>query len=298
MTAGVRVMAPAKINWTLEVLGKRSDGYHEIRSVMQTIDLVDTMTLRPADTLTLSITGDPAVLWNDSLESNLAYRAGALLRERCGARSGAEIQLEKRIPVASGLGGGSSDAAAALRGLNRLWKLRLREEDLMAIGAELGSDVPFFIRGGTALASGRGEVLEALPEAPKQRLLLAWWDRPPLKDKTARMYRWLEPQHFTHGEHAERLAHRLRNGDAIRREDLYNVFDHMLPSHDSDVAVSPMWQRRGGPHLCGSGPASFFLLEPGQSTEPLRRAFERLGQPTAEASTVSARDTVTIGDIS
>jgi 4-diphosphocytidyl-2-C-methyl-D-erythritol kinase len=125
----LRLVAPAKINWTLEVLGKRDDGYHEIRSVMQTVALADAVTLRPAGDVSLSVHGDDA-LAAELREQNLAYRAAAALR---GAASrGVAIVLEKHIPAAAGLGGGSSDAAAVLRGLRRLWSLDIADGELMA----------------------------------------------------------------------------------------------------------------------------------------------------------------------
>src|SRR5687768_1385067 len=143
--------AHAKINLTLEVLGKRADGFHEIRSVMQRITLADTLTIRRAEELILACS-DPELEGPE----NLVWRAAELLRGEYGVSAGASLALEKRIPVAAGLGGGSSDAAAALRGLNELWKLGLNGERLRDLGARLGSDVPFFLlESGSALAEGR-----------------------------------------------------------------------------------------------------------------------------------------------
>ena len=157
--------AHAKINLTLEVLGKRADGFHEIRSVMQRITLADTLTIGRAEELILACS-DPGLEGPE----NLVWRAAELLRGEYGVSAGASLALEKRIPVAAGLGGGSSDAAAALRGLNELWKLGLNGERLRDLGARLGSDVPFFLlESGSALAEGRGERL--MPLAP----LPAWW---------------------------------------------------------------------------------------------------------------------------
>src|SRR5688500_15047283 len=132
--------AHAKVNLTLEVLGKRADGFHDIRSVMQRISLADTLTVERAEGLTLTCS-DPGLEGPE----NLVWRAAELLRTECGVAEGAALRLEKRIPVAAGLGGGSSDAAAALRGLNELWRLRLSGERLWELGARLGSDVPFFL---------------------------------------------------------------------------------------------------------------------------------------------------------
>ncbi len=152
--------APAKINLFLEVLGKREDGYHEIETVMQAVGLSDRLEFwrRPAGEFSISVAGGPA----PADEDNLALRAARLLARESGEQEGIHIHLEKRIPVGGGLGGGSSDAAAALRGLDRLWGLGARREDLANIGSKLGSDVNFFLSGGTAVCRGRGELVEPL----------------------------------------------------------------------------------------------------------------------------------------
>ena len=156
----IRLQAPAKINLTLEVLGRRADGYHEVRTVLAAVDIADELELSEADGLALTVEPEGAV----PVEDNLVLRAAALLRDAAPAGAGAAIVLHKRIPVAGGLGGGSSDAAAALLGLRRLWDLDLSDRTLAELAALLGADVPFFLRGGTALAAGRGEQLTVLPQ--------------------------------------------------------------------------------------------------------------------------------------
>ena len=138
----LRLRAPAKLNWTLEVLGDRPDGYHEVRTVLQTVALSDWVTLTPAAGLSLRLQGEAGPLTGEPLDANLAYRAAVLLREEAGSRDGARIELEKGVPVAAGLGGGSSDAAAVLRGLRRLWDLSLSDAELATLGARLGADAP------------------------------------------------------------------------------------------------------------------------------------------------------------
>ena len=188
------VRAYAKLNLTLEVLGRRPDGYHEITSVLQTVSLADVLSFRPAPTLSLRCS-DPTLVSED----NLALRAARLLGETTGCTQGAEVTLEKHIPVASGLGGGSADAAAALWALDRLWDLRLPETQLSTLAARLGSDVPFFLQGGTALAQGRGERVTQLPPAPEAWFLVV---RPPLEipTKTATLYGMLDQRHWTKGK--------------------------------------------------------------------------------------------------
>ena len=169
-TAGVPLVlqTSAKVNLALEVLGKRSDGYHEIATVMCAVDLFDRLTLEVAPGLSLEA-DDPALPID---ERNLIVRAAMLLREAAGVAKGARLRLQKRIPVAAGLGGGSSDAAAALMGLNRLWGLRWPRERLEALAVRLGMDVPFFLGRGPALATGRGEHLKRLPAAGAYALVL------------------------------------------------------------------------------------------------------------------------------
>lgn len=286
---GLELHAYAKINWTLEVLGRRPDGYHEVRTIMQTIALADTVTLQPADGLSLSITGEAGALASEGPESNLAYRAAELLRERTAHRGGAHIRLTKRIPFAAGLGGGSSDAAAVLRGLRRLWKLDMSDEELAQIAAELGSDAPFFLRGGTALATGRGEVIESLPDAPARTVFVACKQQP-IAGKTARMYAALGPAQYTDGSRTERLAERLRAGEPVRDEDVCNVFEAVLPEVDAEAAETFRRASKlgiGRPHLCGSGSAFFIVLEQEQDSLPLVRALKDLGLSAIENWTVS-----------
>jgi 4-diphosphocytidyl-2-C-methyl-D-erythritol kinase len=293
----LEVRAHAKINWTLEVLGKRADGYHEVRTVMQTIALADTIRLEPARELTLALSGEAGALPAGGRESNLALRAAELLRERTGAETGARISLAKRIPVAAGLGGGSSDAAAVLRGLCVLWDLAITDDELGSIAAKLGSDAPFFLRGGTALASGRGGVIETLPDVPPQHLALAWPPRTDPRDKTARMYAALRPKHYTDGARTERLAARIRAGDPAADDDIYNVFEAALPAVDSQAAQLMEKAARfgfGQPHLCGSGPAFFLPASDRPDLDKLTEALGALGLAVCVTQTVSAAEAVAV----
>ncbi len=155
----LRMQARAKINWTLDVLRRREDGYHELDMLLQSVELHDTLTLEPADTLSLALAkGRP--LRVD--EKNLVIRAARALQAEAGIARGARMTLEKRIPIGAGMGGGSADAAAALIGLNGLWGLGLTEAELERIGLGLGADVPFCVRGGLQRAGGIGERLEPL----------------------------------------------------------------------------------------------------------------------------------------
>ena len=184
----LRVEAFAKVNRSLRVLGRRRDGFHELDTIFQTVDLTDTLFFlegeeggKAAGDVSLTIEG--AELPADG--SNLILRAARALREKSAVRAGARIHLSKKIPIGGGLGGGSSDAAATLRGLVALWRLPATEGDLHALAASLGSDVPFFLLGGRARGTGRGEILETLPDGPEEWLLLAF---PPFSLSTAAVY--------------------------------------------------------------------------------------------------------------
>ena len=157
--------APAKINLSLDVLHKRKDGYHEMELVMTTIDLADRLIFKEIKGKDIQIESTNSFLPLD--QRNIAYKAAQLLREKFKISNGVEIKIEKNIPIAAGLGGGSSDAAATLRGLNKLWELNLSLDELAELGARLGSDIPFCVYGGTAYATGRGDQLKQLDPIPQ-----------------------------------------------------------------------------------------------------------------------------------
>ncbi len=178
------VEAQAKINLCLRVVGQRADGFHDVQTLLQTIDLVDEVRAEPAPAgaLEFRVEPDGSV---PSGDDNLVLRAAQALRDRAGANYGASIELIKKIPVGAGLGGGSTDAAATLVLLDALWDLRLGREALETIAAELGSDVPFFLQGGLALATGRGEIVRPLSDLPSHAVLVCV---PPIQISTRDVY--------------------------------------------------------------------------------------------------------------
>jgi len=179
----LKITARAKINLTLDVLGTLPDGYHEVRTVMQLLDLCDILEISSGISgITLSSDSKKIPIGPE----NLVYRAAQLLLARTGLEKRAHINIIKRIPVAAGLGGGSSNAAAALWGLNRFWELGFTPEELMEMGAEIGADVPFFMTAGTALGSGRGDKLTPLPSPPPMGVLLV---KPHFGVSTAQVYK-------------------------------------------------------------------------------------------------------------
>ena len=288
----VQAKAYAKVNWVLEVLQRRTDGYHEVRTVLQTIDLCDSLELQPAAELCLEAHDEglpPA-------EENLVMKAAHLLRERADGLPGARMRLSKVIPAAAGLGGGSSDAAAALRGLNQLWGLDLPRDALEHIAARLGSDVPFFIHGGTALAEGRGERITPLPDAPPQELVIAL-PALTLADKTRRMYSLLTPADHTDGSAARRLAVAIRQGKPVADGHLFNVFDGPA------FRTFPELERLRGAllaagarfvHLAGSGPALFTLAGDATQRERLVCAAAEAGARAFVAATVPATEALSL----
>ncbi|TET37725.1 MAG: 4-(cytidine 5'-diphospho)-2-C-methyl-D-erythritol kinase [Planctomycetota bacterium] len=181
---------PAKINLCLEVLGKRDDGYHEIATVMQTVTWFDRMTVEAVDGPDMLSVCGPACAGVPDDDSNLVLKAADLLREKTGVKKGAKILLEKSIPHGSGLGGGSSNAAAALAILNRLWETGLPHSELVEIASGIGSDVPFFLSGGLALAEGRGEKITKLPQVSSSLYFVLI--TPPLHVSTAAVYNKLK----------------------------------------------------------------------------------------------------------
>jgi 4-diphosphocytidyl-2-C-methyl-D-erythritol kinase len=216
----VRTVAPAKINWTLEVLGKRPDGYHEIKSVMQTIDLCDEVEVEKSDRTTLNAKG------YQPDDDDLTLCAVRVLEETTRRELPVAIRLVKRIPVAAGLGGGSSDAAAVLRAVDRLYGLGLSRAKLAEVGATVGSDVSFFVYGGTALVEGRGERVTVLPDVGETWVVVVV-PAVRIADKTQTMYAGLTAESFTDGARTEEMLLAVRGGKALETFDVhgYNAFE-------------------------------------------------------------------------
>jgi 4-diphosphocytidyl-2-C-methyl-D-erythritol kinase len=265
--------ACAKVNLTFEVLGKRPDGYHEIISVMQVISLCDVLTFEPHGRIRLA--SDVAEL---ASPNNLVYKAAKLMQGSSKGDRGVAITLSKGIPLASGLGGGSSDAAMTLQALDELWEMDLPRERLMEVAAQLGSDVPFFVGGSpTSLATGRGEKVEALPSPAKTWVVLL---RPPMEmpNKTRKMYSHLDPAEFTKGQHAQRLVNSTRRGGSITNGQCFNVFDRLslslFPGLDH-YRRELLAAGAGEVHLAGAGPTLFTLVEGRNEGEAILRRLKR-----------------------
>ncbi len=269
------VLAPAKLNLTLEVLAKRRDGFHEIRSVIQTINLCDSLHFQLSQNIEFK-SSMPDLIPEDSLVS----KATSLLRQATGCSNGATIEVSKRIPLVSGLGGDSSDAAATLRGLNKLWGLGLSPPELLELASQLGSDVAFFVYGGTAVVKGRGEVVTPLPPLPHMWVVLMVPPVPRMPGKTERLYASLKARHYTDGQITDRLVAWLTGGGEVTPSSLSNVFDDV--ALDSFTGLGEYWQQflEAGAqevHLAGSGPSLFALIKDKAQAEKLYLNLQQQG---------------------
>ncbi|MDN7247576.1 4-(cytidine 5'-diphospho)-2-C-methyl-D-erythritol kinase [Planococcus shenhongbingii] len=252
------VKAPAKINLTLDVLHKRPDNYHEIEMIMTTVDLADRIGLKATESGIYIESADRFVP-NDS--RNLAYQAAQLIKETYGIKSGVIISLDKQIPVAAGLAGGSSDAAATLKGLNQLWQLNLSLDELAELGAKIGSDVSFCVYGGTALAKGRGEIIQELPVPPNCWVILA---KPTIGVSTAEVYGAFDVANAQH-PNTEEMIEALAKGDYNAMcANLGNALESVTLNLYPEVAQIKDQMKKFGADavlMSGSGPTVFGLVQ-------------------------------------
>ena len=284
------VLAPAKLNLTLEVLGKRPDGYHEVRSVIQTINLCDSLNFKTSQEISFE-----SSMTDWASEKSLVSRAVSLLQETTGCSDGASIEVIKRIPLMSGLGGDSSDAAATLRGLDKLWNLGLTREKLLDLAAQLGSDIAFFLYGGTALAEGRGEVVIPLPPLPRRWVVLVVPDVPRLPGKTKQLYASLNPSHYTDGQVTAKLVSALREGGEFTPSLLFNTFENVAFTYFSGLNTYQEQLVKAGAdniHLAGSGPTLFSMVDDRTRAEEMLGYLEGQGVEAYLADTLSAVDQI------
>lgn len=250
--------AYGKINLALRITGRRDDGYHDIDTVFQSIGLYDTIRLEPADCVEISCS-EPALPCD---RSNLAYKAYEALRPYCKGKAGVRIHIVKKIPIAAGLAGGSTDCAAVLRGLNRLWHLGLSYDQLCRIGARLGADVPFCIRGGTARGTGIGEILKKLPSLPDWPVLIV---HPHVAVHTARAYSLFDSQDVQSPVDINAQEEAVRAGLLERiTAALGNTFEELVIPDVPEISHFKQLLRREGlkPLMSGSGPTLFALIPP------------------------------------
>jgi 4-diphosphocytidyl-2-C-methyl-D-erythritol kinase len=255
----VRVLAPAKLNLGLAVVGSRPDGYHDLYTIFQAIDLADTLEFRPRPRgIDLQVIGDETV---SEGPENLIVRAAHVLAHTRGVKSGARIIAQKRIPVGAGLGGGSSDAAATLLGLEAMWGLESDPADLRRLALDLGSDVPFFLTGGTARGEGRGEILTPLPAPPRAGWLLAV---PEFRFATREVFQNLAPGLTGSLPKLRMLEAAIRDGDleAFTRYIVNDLEPGVVRIEPRLARIRDELTRRGAMAvgLTGSGSAMFALF--------------------------------------
>lgn len=263
----LHVRAYAKINLGLEVLGRRPDGLHEVKTILQTIDLADDLTLEESQGVSLRCSGMKV------RPDNLILQAAYLLREKAGVGEGCAIRCTKRIPVGAGLGGGSTDAAATICALAHLWSLHLDPDTLSDLAATLGADVPFFLRRGTALATGAGSALQALPSALRHWVVLV-----PMSssepEKTSAMYHQLRLADLSDGSLIERQVEAIRRG-ALDYESVQSAFTRAARAGWSESAKAlDLLDESGALATClsGAGPSVFGLFRTrGAGLEAMQR---------------------------
>lgn len=284
------ISAPAKLNLTLEVLAKRSDGFHEVRSVMQTINLCDSFSFQPGENIEFKSNSPGWVA-----EQSLVSRTASLLQKTTRYSKGATIQVKKHIPLLSGLGGDSSDAAAILRGLNQLLGLGLSLGELLELAWQLGSDVAFFLYGGTALVEGRGEIVTPLPPLSHRWVVLVVPPVPRLPGKTKQLYDSLQPSHYTDGQITRRLVEELKAGREFTPSLLFNTFENVAFTRFPELDVSRSHIVKMGAsdvHLAGSGPALFTLMKDKTKAEELCLLLQKQRLETYLIDTLPALDQV------
>ncbi|MBU9721989.1 MULTISPECIES: 4-(cytidine 5'-diphospho)-2-C-methyl-D-erythritol kinase [Bacillaceae] len=253
------VKAPAKINLTLDVLKKREDGYHEVEMIMTTIDLADRIQLTTLEENKIVIEVNKGFV--PSNDKNLAYQAAKLLKDHMNIKKGVSIFIDKQIPVSAGLAGGSTDAAAVLRGLNDMWNLQLSIDQLAEIGLQIGSDVPFCVHGGTAIATGRGEKLEFIPSPPPFWVVLV---KPPKGVSTKDVYGRLNLNNLDHPD-TDGMVQAIKNKDfhgiSSRLQNVMEDVTFNLYPEVSKVKERMLQFGADGAVMSGSGPTVFAITQ-------------------------------------
>lgn len=287
MMKQVKETAYAKINLGLDIIGKRDDGYHEVSMIMQSVGLCDEIVISKGSGIQVT-----SNLHNLSCgPDNLAYRAAALLAGHCNITPNVHIALNKKIFLAAGLAGGSSDAAAVLRGLNRYWDLKLENHELEQLGAQLGSDIPFCIEGGTMLATGRGEVLTKLSDLPAAWVVLAKPNE--LEVSTAWVYRHYNRGRVVHAPCIWQLQAHLSEGAAAITPYMGNVLETVtIPAHPVIASIKAKMLGAGATYalMSGSGPTVFALAPDEETALRVEQSLTDFAVETAVTTTIGRRD--------
>ena len=284
---GYSIRGAAKINLSLDVLGKREDGYHNLQMIMQSVNLGDTITVFPAGEDVVEVLS--GTKYAPSGPGNTVYKAAQLIREEFGIRQGARFIVEKRIPVAAGLAGGSSDGASALKLLNRLWNLGMNLEELKRLGLKIGADVPFCLTNGTCLAEGVGEQLTELPFLSGMNVLIC---KPPIPVSTAEVFKRFRAQENIKRPDNKRLI------ELIEKKDIRGIADNManvlesvtLDMHPVIGEIKDKMRKLGalGAMMSGSGPSVFGIFEDNEEMKKAKIALKEDFRETYTTETVNA----------
>lgn len=256
----VSLNAYGKINLGLDVVRRREDGYHEVKMIMQTVELYDRLTFSDTEQTDIVIESNSSVL--PAAEDNIIYKACELIRSTYGIKRGVKVRLDKRIPVAAGMAGGSTDAAAALKAVSELWGLELSEEKLMELGVKIGADVPYCIMQGTALSEGIGEILTRISPMPDCFIAIA---KPPVGVSTKWVYQNLKASELKRHPDIDGMVKALDNGDISGIADrMENVLETVtIPAHPEIELIKNIMKEKGALNalMSGSGPTVFGVFE-------------------------------------
>lgn len=266
--------AYAKVNLGLDVIRRREDGYHEVRMIMQTVDICDVLTFTRQERPGIVVTTDKEELPGD--ESNLIYKAARLVTETCSVREGIKIELQKRIPMAAGMAGGSTDAAAVFHGMNEVFGLGMDEDEMCALGVKIGADIPYCVKGGTALAEGIGEILTKLPDAPACVVLVA---KPDIDVSTKYVYENLHAESLEYHPDIDGMRAAIEEGDLRgMAERMGNVLETVtVNAYPVIREIKEVMKKSGAWNalMSGSGPTVFGIFG---EEEKARKAYNEIAQ--------------------
>ena len=269
----LQLKAYGKINLGLDVIRKRPDGYHDLDMIMQMVDVYDDIIIEKKAGEEIVVKADAAVLSNG--KDNLAYMAAKMLFDEFGIKSGVEITIHKRIPIAGGMAGGSSDCATTLIGINEMFNLGLSKQQLMERGVKLGADVPYCVLGGTAIARGIGEVLPPLPTPPQCHVIIA---KPPISVSTAYVYGHIRPDEITKRPDIEQMTLAIKEQDLNKLSDLlYNVMEEVTVSEYPVIEkLKSIMLEKGALNsiMSGSGPTVFGLFDDREKAQAAMKALD------------------------
>lgn len=272
----IELKAYGKINLGLDVIRKRPDGYHDLDMIMQMVDVYDDIVITKNKTGKIEVKTDTAVLSNG--KDNLAYMAAKMLMDEFKIKDGVNIYINKRIPIAGGMAGGSSDCATTLMGINQLFELGLSKEELMERGVKLGADVPYCVLGGTAIARGIGEVLTPLPAPADCHVIIA---KPPVSVSTAYVYGHIKPLEITKRPDIEVMAQSIKDGDLKKMASLiYNVMEDVTVGEYPIISeIKQVMLDNGALNsiMSGSGPTVFGLFDDKEKAQQCVKTLEEKG---------------------